>query len=87
MTKHVNMKDLVDPVRAFLLEVDAGDVALITDDTEQIRYSVVGFREASDAERQRAWQDIRGIQQKVGRTMAATGRTEDQLDQLLQHGD
>jgi hypothetical protein len=87
MTKNMNLKELNEPIRSFLTQLKEGDAALVTDDTGLIQYSVVRFRQASSAERTAAWREIQQIQQKVGKTMAAAERTEEQLDNLLREDD
>ena len=87
MRKNVNIKELSQPIQSFLTDVKDGDAVLVADDTGQIQYSVVRFAQASKAERDKAWRYIEEIQTDVGQMMKRTGKTEEELDRLLQEDD
>ena len=87
MRKNVNLKELSEPIQSFLTQVKDGDAVLVSDETGQIQYSVVRLTRASKAERKQAWRSLGKIQDKVGKMMKKTGKTEEEFDQLLQQDD
>ena len=86
MRKNANLKELDEPIRSFLTDLEAGDAILVSDE-DGIQYSVVRFTQATQAERDQAWQDIGQTQRKVGKMMEETGKTEEELDELLREDD
>ena len=83
----VQLKTLSEPVRSFLARVQVGKGLVVQDDQGRTVAQVLpateeataAYVDATPAERERAWQDIRKIQRKTGRAMKKHGGTEEDL--------
>lgn len=82
--RKIKIDDLSAPVRAFLAQATNGNGILVQDGKGRARFGIIPYKEASPARKNAAWKEIQKIQRKVGRTMKETGRTEEELDRLLQ---
>lgn len=83
----VRLTKLSEPVRSFLARVKKGKGLLVEDEKgrEVARVLPVTERDtdayvdATPAEREEAWQDIRKLQRKVGKSLKAQGVTEEDV--------
>jgi hypothetical protein len=80
----VRISELGDAVRAFLGRAVEGQIIVVEDEGGRAAYSVVPVLQPSPKQQQEAWQDILQLQQQVGRSMAARGATEEDIDRILQ---
>jgi hypothetical protein len=78
----IQLSEIGQPLLS-LLEEDSGKSVLIEDESGRARFAVVPFVEATSAEQRAAIDRLAKLQEKVGRSMAAQGVTEVDLDQLL----
>lgn len=87
MTKRIRENEMSEAVRAFLKEAFEGGGVVIEDESGRTRGGVVPFVEASEEERERAWQWIEQLQGRVGESMRRQGVTEEDVDRVLQEDD
>lgn len=91
----VRLKSLSESVRSFLARVRKGRGLLVEDEGGRVVVQVLpadgqeedAYVEASPEEREAAFKAIEKIQRKVGKMMERTGKTEAELDRLLQEDD
>ncbi len=77
------LNELNPAVRSFLEKVRRNGV-VIEDSKGRVKYGIVQYAEASRKQQEAALKRLGRIQNKVGKMMARTGKTEDELDRLLQ---
>jgi hypothetical protein len=81
----IRLNEVSDEVRAFLDRAAAGEgVIVIADDTGEPRIGVFPYSLVSNEERERAWREVQVIQRNVQQRLDAAGKTEDELDGILQ---
>jgi hypothetical protein len=83
----IRINELSDDVRAFLDRAFAGNGVLVEDERGRARGGVVPYFEADDAEKRRAWEGLKQLQQRVAASLQRQGITEDDLDRVLQEDD
>ncbi|MEX0701007.1 MAG: hypothetical protein WD069_02825 [Planctomycetales bacterium] len=84
MTKYVKLNELSESVRTFLDEALAGEGTVIEDERGRTRGRVVPVTLAPTSEQDSAWRRLKAIQRKTRQRMLAAGRTEGELDRILQ---
>jgi len=82
--KTVKLTELDEAVRSFLDQAQQGDGIRVEDAEGEPCYSVAPFYRAGDQERQQALARLAEIQRKQRERMEAEGKTEEQLDEILQ---
>lgn len=89
MPKKIRESEVSEAVRAFLQEAFEGGGVVIEDESGRARGGVFPYTyyEASEQERERAWQWLQQLQQRVGRSMREQGITEEDADRVLQEDD
>ncbi|MGD9855915.1 MAG: hypothetical protein AB7U20_13300 [Planctomycetaceae bacterium] len=81
----ISLNEVSEQVRVFLEHAAAGDgVIVVAEDTGEPRIGVFPYSHVSCEERERAWRDIQAIQLNVQRRLDAAGKTEEELDAILQ---
>jgi len=85
--KKIQLSDLGEPVRKVLADAGRGESVVIEDEKGQPRYGVIPFRNPTDQQKQRAWEKLKHLQQKVGASMQEQGVTEDDLVRELLRDD
>ena len=81
--QRIAITDLSEPVRSFLNKARREGI-VVEDERGRAQCGVIPYREATAGGKQRAWREIKRIQQKVAKTMKKRQSTEDEFDQLLQ---
>lgn len=81
----VPITELTRSVRSFLSQVRKGDGIVVEDTNGRAWCGVIPCDEATLKEQEAALRRLARLQKKVGETMAKTGRTENEFDQLLRN--
>ena len=82
--RKVTITKLSKSVQSFLARVRNGDSIIVQDEAGRARVGVIPYQEATPAQKKKAWKDVKRIQTKVGKMMRKKGKTEAQLDRILQ---
>lgn len=82
--KEVTFKQLSQDVQAFLSQIGPGEGIMVKGEDGRARYGVVPYTESPHREQTAAVKRLERLQNKVGKTMKQTGKTEDEFDSLLQ---
>ena len=56
----------------------------MVDDNGQLQFGVTSYYRANVEDRAEAWRRLEELQEKVGRSMAEQGVTEENIDRVLQ---
>ena len=80
----VTLKDLSAPVRSFLAQAKKRNGVLVEDSRGRALYGVIRYQEATPKNQAAALKRLTQLQRKVGAIMKRHGRTEADLDRLLQ---
>lgn len=80
----VRLTSLSEAVRSFLAGVKKGQGLIVEDEQGRARYGVIPYEEATPRQRAAAQKRLQRLQNKVGRMMKRTGKTEEEFDRLLQ---
>jgi len=87
MIRKIRLNDLQEPLRTFLDEALAGDGVVIEDAGGQLRGRLLPFAQVSRDERDRALRELRSLQDTVQERIDAEGKSEAELDAILQDDD
>jgi hypothetical protein len=87
VVQKVLWQDLSPDVRAFLAQVKGGTRVLVSGADGQPQFGVVGLQVASPRQRAAAQKRLDRIRRKTGAMMKRTGKTDDELDRILQEED
>ena len=87
VVRKVTLRDLSPPVRSFFDRIKNGHRVVVEDENGRAKYGIVVYREATPKQQAAAWQRLQRLQKKVGKMMERTGKTEAELDKLLQDED
>ena len=82
--RKIKITELSESVRSFLDEVRSGGGVIVEDESGRPRYGVSPYDQATEDERQAAWLRMRRLQREVRLRMEAEGKTEEELDRILQ---
>jgi argininosuccinate lyase len=87
--KTLSLADLSKPIRDFLATVEDDQGVMIRDEQGRTVLSITLYRArvVSAEERERALQDLRGIQERVGNRLRDLGVSEEEFDRAIQEGD
>jgi len=80
----VKLADLSDDVQSFLGQAGEEGGILVEDEEGNPCCSVAGFRRPTPEQRRKALESLAEIQRNVRLQMEADGRTEDEIDRILQ---
>jgi hypothetical protein len=83
-TNSVKLADLSDDVQSFLGQANEEGGILVEDDEGNPCFSVAGFRRPTPEQRRKALEELAEIQRNVRLQMEADGRTEEELDRIIQ---
>ena len=81
--KTVSFKELSEDARELLTSAAQAGGLVVEDENSQACYRVVPYRRPTAEESQRAWEELRKLQKKVGKSMLEQGVTEDDLLQEI----
>jgi hypothetical protein len=81
--KTVSFKELSEDARELLTSAEQAGGLVVEDEDSQACYSVVPYRRPTAEESQRAWKELRKLQDKVGKSMLEQGVTEDDVLQEI----
>jgi hypothetical protein len=87
MIKKIRLNEIQEPVRTFLDEALSGDGVVIEDAAGQLRGRLRPFTQVSQEERDRALRELRALQATVQQRIDAAGKSEPELDAILQDDD
>jgi hypothetical protein len=82
--KTVKLTELDESVRTFLAQVPPGEGIRVDDDAGLPRFSVVPYRRATEEQRLAALARLVEIQRNTRAQMEREGKTEAELDRILQ---
>jgi len=82
--KIVKLTELDEAVRSFLSQAQQGEGIRVEDASGEPRYSVAPYDRAGEQERAEALARLAKLQKRRRERMEAEGKTEDQLDEILQ---
>ena len=81
--KKIRLTELSEDARRLLTDAEHGGGLVVEDEGGQAR-RVYAYPEPTEAERETAWDSLKGFQKKVQQSFDEQGLTEGDLDQLLQ---
>lgn len=79
----VAITELSKPVQSFLSQVRRGQGIIVEDEAGREVCGVIPYEEVPLKEQQAALKRLERLQEKVGKTMARKGVSEDDFDRLL----
>lgn len=82
--KTVPFTGLTEDARRLLTDAEQAGGLVVEDENGRARSRVYAYREPTEAEREAAWQRLRGFQNKVQQSFDEQGVSEDDLDRLIQ---
>ncbi|HVA50368.1 MAG TPA: hypothetical protein VNH11_28700 [Pirellulales bacterium] len=80
----ISMDQLSEPVRLFLSQVPKTGGVLVEDERGRVCFGVIPYQEAPASEQQAARVRLATLQQRVGERLQAQGKSQEELDRLLQ---
>lgn len=81
----ITLDQLSEPVRMFLSQVPKTGGVIVEDERGQARFGVIPYPDDSAAEQAAARIRLAELQQRVGERLLAQGKSEEELDRILQH--
>ncbi|MFV2073840.1 MAG: hypothetical protein ACC742_14460 [Thermoanaerobaculales bacterium] len=85
--KTVRLGELSESVRKVLAATGQDESVVIEDENGQARYGIIPYRRPTDEQKQRAWEKLRKLQNKVTRSMEEQGVTEDDVMRVILEDD
>ena len=82
--KSVKLTELSEAVRSFLREAFEGGGVVIEDDSGSSHGGVFPYTRASAEEQAESWGRLQALQKRVGDRLRKQGKTEEELDRILQ---
>jgi hypothetical protein len=79
----IRLDELSEPLRQQLASLGDEESIVIEDENGQARYGLIPYRRPTAEQKQRAWERLRKLQDKVAVSMKDQGVTEDDLLQNL----
>jgi hypothetical protein len=79
----VRLDELSESVRKVLAATGEDESVVIEDENGRARYGVIPYRRPTDEQKQRAWEKLRKLQDKVARSMEEQGVTEDDVMRVI----
>jgi hypothetical protein len=83
----VRLDELSESVRKVLAATGEDESVVIEDENGRARYGVIPYRRPTDEQKQRAWEKLRKLQDKVARSMEEQGVTEDDVMRVILEDD
>ena len=80
----ITIDELSEPVRLFLSQVPKTGGMIVEDERGRICFGVIPYQEAPASEQAAARVRLGELQRRVGEQLQAQGKSEEQLDRLLQ---
>ena len=80
----ITLDQLSEPVRLFLSQVPKTGGVLVEDERGQVCFGVIPYQQASASEQVVARVRLAELQKRVGERLGAQGKSEGELDRILQ---
>lgn len=80
----IAISNLSEPVRLFFSQLPKDEGILVEDEKGRACFGVIPYQEASTAQQAAALGRLGELQKRVGDRLAAEGKSEEDLDRILQ---